>query len=462
ILFDIENDHVNYCETMNVLGIELATKGNETAAIDHYLDGLDCATQHNIRIGKIPILNNIGSKYQELGDDKHALEYLLQASEIIDGTPPDADSRLPLWKLVIDMNIANAYRALSQYEKAREYLDKASDFDVWKDEENAKVFYLSYQVSRASLLWDLGERDKAEEMIPELVDLSMKDRNVSNYRQDIMDLLTLLEKLGDRSHWEVVLQSFEQYALKQDSPEVKIASLEAWIAYFKYFELKDKYKEACVLYTQQSLEMKAYKNRERTQAMDLKVSMREKDITTRKYQALANLDALTGTGNRHKLETDSAILFQNAIRENAYLTVGIFDLDHFKKKNDAYGHLIGDAYMTCLVRVLEKTLGTLDNVYRFGGDEFIVILTDKREAELKELALRVQKELHDEQLKDDMLNGLEEITVSQGYAFAIPEEGDTILDLLDAADKALYQVKEGGRNNFAIYDYRDVNEAADR
>nr|MCR4685116.1 tetratricopeptide repeat protein [Lachnospiraceae bacterium] len=277
ILFDIDNDHENYCETMNVLGVALAANGNDTEALDHYLEGLDCAVQHHIRLSSITILNNIGSKYQELGFDERALEYLLKAAEIIENVPVHTDPRLPLWKLVIDMNIANAYRMLSQYEKARTYLDRAKCEDVWKDEESVRVFYLSYQVSLASLLWDLGEKEKAAEMVPELVELAMKDRNVSNYQQDIMDLLALLERMGDRSHWEVVLQSFEQYASRHDSPDVKIASLEAWLAYFKYFELKDKYKEACVLYTEQSLEMKAYKNRERAEAMDLKISMREKD-----------------------------------------------------------------------------------------------------------------------------------------------------------------------------------------
>ncbi len=82
----------------------------------------------------------------------------------------------------------------------------------------------------------------------------------------------------------------------------------------------------------------------------------------------------------------------------------------------------------------------------------MVILQDATRASMTDLAHRVQSMLHDEQMGDDMLKGLEEITVSQGYAYGIPEEGDTILELLDVADKALYHVKENGRNDFVIYD----------
>lgn len=462
ILFELSHDYYHYCETMNVLGVALAANGNEPEAMDHYLDGLDCAVQHNIPISSITILNNIGSKYQQFGADERALEYLLRASEIVEATPMDADDRLPLWRLIIDMNIANAYRCLGRPEEAQIYMDKAGRFNAWDDKDNVRIFYLSYRVSQANLLWDLGEKIEARKMLPELVELSMKDRNVSNYLQDMTDLLSLLEKVGEQSYWEMALQSFEQYAQRHNSPDVKIASLEGWLAYFKYYDMKAKYKKACVLHTQLTLEMKAVKNKERVDEMDLKVTMREKDVTTRKYKALANIDALTGTGNRNKLESDSAILFQNAIREDTFLAIGIYDLDHFKQKNDAYGHLIGDAYMTCLVRVLDKTLGTLDRVYRFGGDEFIVILTDVNRKSLEELAEKIRKTLHEEQQTDDMLKDLEEITVSQGYAYGIPEEGDTILDLLDTADKALYQVKENGRDHYRIFDYQDINKLIEK
>ena len=100
ILFELSHDYYHYCETMNVLGVALAANGNEPEAMDHYLDGLDCAVQHNIPISSITILNNIGSKYQQFGADERALEYLLRASEIVEATPMDADDRLPLWRLI--------------------------------------------------------------------------------------------------------------------------------------------------------------------------------------------------------------------------------------------------------------------------------------------------------------------------------------------------------------------------
>ncbi len=451
VLLEIKKDWVNYCEAQNILGVAMAFCGNELEALDHYLDALDCARQHQITVSMVSILNNLGSKYQQFHDNEKALPYLLDAWEAVEGMSPGTDERLPLWRLVICMNIANAYKDLGNLKDACRFMEIASDPSFWETmDEKSKLFYFSYRISEARLKWELGDKEAVRASVPELLTISGKHRNASNYLQDTLDLLDLLEKIGDRSTWEMALQSFEQYAQSDHSLELRMRSAEAWLDYFKYFEMKEKYAEACILFAKLVREAENEKNRTRVEAMDLKIRMREKDSTMRKYKALANVDALTGTGNRNKLEQDSALLFQRAIREKIALAIGICDLDHFKKKNDAYGHLVGDAYMTCLVRAIEKTIGSLDNVYRFGGDEFVIMMTEASKTELREMAGKLTQALHEEQEADDILSGLEEITVSQGYAIGIPEWGDTILDLLDTADKALYYVKEHGRNGYRI------------
>ena len=451
VLLEIKKDWANYCEAQNLLGVAMAFCGNELEALDHYLDALECARGHQLTVSMISILNNLGSRYQQFNDNERALPYLLDAWEAVGSLDAGADERLPLWRLVICLNIANAYKDLGDLKEACCFMEIASDRAFWEAmDERAKLFYFSYKISAARLKWDLGEKDAVRSQIPELLEISDRDRNASNYLQDMLDLLDLLEKIGDRSSWEMALQSFEQYAQSDHSLELRMRSAESWLDYFKYFEMKDKYADACILFAKLVREAEDEKNKDRVAAMDLKIRMRESDNTMRKYKALANFDALTGTGNRNKLEQDSALLFQRAIREKIALAIGIFDLDHFKQKNDAYGHLVGDAYMTCLVRAIEKTIGSLESVYRFGGDEFVIMMTEASKKELNEMAVKLMDALHEEQASDDILSGLEEITVSQGYAIGIPEWGDTILDLLDTADRALYYVKEHGRNNYRI------------
>lgn len=455
----IAEDYKNYCDAMNILGVTMGASGNDAIALDHYLDGLEVANTYNIDVSSISILNNIGSRFQGMGADDRALEYLLTAMKLLESIPIDSDPRLPIWKVVMDLNICNAYRKLQKYELAQKHIERVDNFEGW-DDENIKLFYFSYRVSKANLIWDMGYREEVIDSLPELVELAMKDGNVSDYVQDIEEFLDLLQDIGERSYWEMVLQSFEQYASRQDSVYIKILSIEHWLKFFKYYDMKEKYNEACILYTKLAMERSEADKKERIMSMELKVTMREKEAATRKFKTMATVDPLTGIGNRNKLETDSKLLFEKAIENNEFIGIGLFDLDHFKDKNDKYGHLIGDSCITCLIRALKKSLGTLKYSYRFGGDEFVVILPKATRKILTELAEKVQTTLKEEQSRDKQLCQVEEITLSQGYAYGIPEQGDAFFDLLETADKALYQVKENGRNSFTIYDHMDILENA--
>lgn len=460
-LFAAIDDHKNYCDAMNVLGVVMGASGNDTTALDHYLDGLEVANRYNIDVGSISILNNIGSKFLQLGANERALEYLLTAMKILESISIDEDDRLPAWKIIMELNICNAYRNLHKYETARHYMDFVENYTDWVDgDENYVLYYFSYKVSQANLNWDMGYHDEVKAVLPELVEMVMKDGTVFDYVQDVENFLELLQKVGERSYWEMALQSFEQFANNQDSLHFKMLSIENWLKFFRYFDMTKKYEEACVVYTKLAMERSEYDKRDRVMALDLKVNMREKEAATRKYETLANVDPLTGIGNRNKLETDSKILLEEAMEQDCFIGIGLFDLDHFKAKNDAYGHLIGDACITCLIRAIEESLGSLEYAYRFGGDEFVVLLPNPTRGWLEELAIKVKETLASEQRKDKELRNIEEITVSQGYAFGIPEKGDTFMDLLETADKALYQVKENGRNGYAIYGHTDIIENA--
>lgn len=458
-LLDVAEDYKNYCDALNVLSVVLVASGNDSIALDHYLDGLEIANRYNIDISSISMLNNIGSRFQQLGDNEKALEYLLKSMKLLESISIDTDPRLPIWKVVMEINICNAYRGLRKYELAKTYMERVENFDGWSNgDSNNQLFYFSYKVSQANLMWAMGEKEEVKKNLPKLVELAMLDGNVSDYVQDIADFLELLQEIGERSFWEMVLQSFEQFASRQDSLHIKIFSIENWIKFFKYYDMKDKYQEACVLYTKLMMERSEADRKERVMAMELKVTMREKEAATRKYQNMANVDALTGVGNRNKLETDSKLLLEKSIDSNKYIGIGLFDLDHFKEKNDTYGHLIGDACLRCLVRALENSVGSSKYIYRFGGDEFVVILPGATRKKLNELADKVKAALDTEQEKDEELCKLEKLTLSQGYAYGIPEKGDTFMDLLETADNALYAVKENGRDGYLVSDYTDIKE----
>jgi len=164
----------------------------------------------------------------------------------------------------------------------------------------------------------------------------------------------------------------------------------------------------------------------------------------------ARVDAKTGLLNAGAWRTEAAVQLAHAQRTGSPVAVAIADLDHFKAVNDAYGHLAGDAALAAAAGILRRQLRPYDLIGRFGGEEFSVLLPDTGAAEATQVAWRLCRSLADEPVHgahgDDPLH----ITVSIGVAVTgQPAERD-LTDLLAAADAALYEAKNAGRNTVRL------------
>jgi len=164
---------------------------------------------------------------------------------------------------------------------------------------------------------------------------------------------------------------------------------------------------------------------------------------------LATTDALTGLLNRHALEDSIKIEQQRAQRYGRDISLMLLDIDHFKKVNDIYGHIAGDAVLKIMAAVLTQQARNIDSVARFGGEEFVIILpeTDGRGARV--MAERIRKAVSG--IAFELPDGHEiGVTVSIGVA-CFPGGIGNLEAILDRADQALYQAKNTGRNRVFLY-----------
>ena len=123
------------------------------------------------------------------------------------------------------------------------------------------------------------------------------------------------------------------------------------------------------------------------------------------------------------------------------------DLDHFKEINDTMGHLMGDQVLQETAQILRKHFVQVDYLGRFGGDEFCVLLKSIPEATLQDRLFWLLKKL-----KRTFSQGGKQVSISGSIGYArINDVGTDYKALLDAADKALYQAKDKGRDQFAAY-----------
>jgi two-component system cell cycle response regulator len=159
----------------------------------------------------------------------------------------------------------------------------------------------------------------------------------------------------------------------------------------------------------------------------------------------ANHDFLTGVYNRRAIRGRLGEEISRAGRDHGSLSVGMFDIDHFKNINDTFGHQAGDEALVAFTRRIQGGLREYDSVGRYGGEEFLVIAPGSVGSNSESLYERLRARVAGAEIATNA--GSISLTVSIGVA---PGTGRSAVDaLIAAADAALYQAKAGGRNRVA-------------
>ena len=167
-----------------------------------------------------------------------------------------------------------------------------------------------------------------------------------------------------------------------------------------------------------------------------------------RLQRLAAIDPLTGLYNRRFGMARLHEEFSRAVRQKMPLGVLMFDIDHFKKVNDTYGHLIGDRILTQMSTLCRSLLREGDIVMRYGGEEFLAILPAASKEDITEIGERIRRIV--EETPFDVGEQQIRITVSIGGTAYPGLQIETERDLVKCADEAMYSVKNSGRNYLRV------------
>lgn len=193
---------------------------------------------------------------------------------------------------------------------------------------------------------------------------------------------------------------------------------------------------------QQSLEEQLKSLTKQLQHMEGESQQLKQRLAKERIQALT--DPLTGAPNRLAYEQRIAQEFARWQRYKHPLTMVVCDVDHFKKINDTYGHKAGDRALMAIVKTIQFHLRETDFLARVGGEEFVVLLTETTQGDAESVAEKLRKSV---QLSEFVYQGQPvPVTISGGFAQFHP--GDTVDEVYQRADRALYRAKHAGRNKF--------------
>lgn len=185
---------------------------------------------------------------------------------------------------------------------------------------------------------------------------------------------------------------------------------------------------------------------------ELEASREKINQQNQELEKLASRDPLTGCLNRRSFFAQLDELFISTREQGKNLCCLMADIDHFKLFNDRYGHAVGDEVIRALVRTLQAGLRIDDLLCRYGGEEFCIVFPDTNVAQALEVAARLRSAV--EQHAGSSVRTTEGIKITSSFGLAALEpEIRNPADLIDRADKALYQSKEAGRNRVTLWQH---------
>ena len=171
----------------------------------------------------------------------------------------------------------------------------------------------------------------------------------------------------------------------------------------------------------------------------------------RKLQQLALTDPLTGLANRRKLDEVLELELSRAQRHETEMAIMLCDVDHFKKYNDYYGHTAGDRCLRMVADVLSATFKRAgETCARYGGEEFAVVLTSVIDVQASKRAEMARYAVWDLDLEHEASPNTKRVTISIGVAVKSVDRPETVQQLVQRADEALYRAKEEGRNRIVL------------
>lgn len=187
----------------------------------------------------------------------------------------------------------------------------------------------------------------------------------------------------------------------------------------------------------------------REEKIAIEIRLQDKELYEVKLEEESYRDALTRLSNRRYLINKSTQLFKEISLKKENLCVLMLDIDYFKSVNDTYGHLVGDTVLKNVANILNNFGRKDDIVARYGGEEFIVIVSNTTIEDAKIIAEKIRKNIEelDSIYEEDKIL---KVTISIGVS-QLTEEDGSIEDIINRADKGLYNSKKEGRNRVSIY-----------
>ena len=439
----------------NLLGIKTDMEGSCVSALDYYLIGLNYTLEYDLPYERSLIYGNIGALYEGQKEYERARYYYIKCMEDLANQVGDPFEKENLMLILLSQGRCSLYlKDIEDAKKCKEQFENSKGEVIRK--KGSYIPQLSFYAAYYGALGDISARDSYIEKIYKEIEAG---RFFLDNHGELLDFCNLLL---ENEKYDMLQKVFEKITpvIGQAgivSMERKLVRLE--VLYYRSIGDREKYLEGC----SKMFEMGELQQEElmtvRREATELRFSLaeaqqKEKEMQKEKenLRQKSETDELTGLSNRYKMNSHGEKLMKKSVKFGQRLGVCMLDIDYFKEYNDTYGHQKGDECIKKIGKLLKKEIKSVKNTFcaRYGGDEFVIFYQNKSDEEIHRIAARLKKRVQDLKIQHDASEIDSVVSISQGIYNRVPSEEDSLEDYLRMADKALYRVKQSGRNGICI------------
>lgn len=407
---------------------------------------------------RITALNNLSVSYHAMEEPRKSIKYLNECLDLVRNSPDEDYTDY----FMFSINLAGCHKDVGELGRADEVLDSISGS---LDKVSFKPLVCDYFIRRAIVSYLRGNTATGNEQIDTA--LSMFPENVYPLPlyDDLCEVSRFVTKNKDRDRSKKIFDLMTVYAENNPGTFEQLFAARMTAHYYKEFgeyelaaEQFAKYEELNERQMRELLEMQLkIHNTSRsaeTEIRRLKRKMQENE-------ELVSRDPLSKLLNRSALLRVSSEFIANAAKKKKKVGVIFMDIDCFKECNDTYGHAKGDEIIRFVAGTCRKYETKNVRFARYGGDEFFGIMMGLDDCEVRSIARRIFGDIRSSGIPNEKNPHGGRLTVSAGVInVPISDRTDTILEIANYADKALYHAKNAGRN--AIYElvHNDGGESA--
>ena len=438
------------------LGYAYGADENTQLELSCYDKALSIIKRHRI-YGDIRItaLNNISACYHAAGNCEKSIGILNECIGYLKKDSPD--NYLDL--LMYSINLGNCYDDNGEPEKTREVLESA---EVYAKNVSFKPLICDYYVKYAIISFKLGDEAKAINSCDKAFDYINYDLFPLPLYDDMRQLSHILVERNDKERAGKIIEPMTVYAEKNIGTFEQITAYRTFAEYYRKFGDYERslecYQRLEELYDKHTTELRLIKTGVYNRMKKVDAQIRRLNKKIEQSEALANREPLTMLLNRSAMLKTASEFLETAVRKKAKIGAIFIDIDHFKEFNDTYGHAKGDEIIKEVANACRKEENANIRFARYGGDEYFGITIGLEDSDVAAIPARICDRIRKAGVENVKCPyGI--VTLSAGVVnVKVTENTDTIIEIINYADKAVYYAKRAGKNAVYFLDHGRKDE----